>query len=149
MYHKLITISLVLMLGTLAPWALAQVPDTEPGPTDRGQGVCQFLDEDGDGFNDLAPDFDGDGIPNALDDDYVEPEDGTGQQFSWGQMEDWEGWKPGGSVGDGAGNGHMNMFGTGDGTEGFGPHEDGGFGPGNDADPGDGDGPGDRRGGRV
>ena len=29
-----------------------------------------FIDEDGDGFNDLAPDADGDGIPNGQDEDY-------------------------------------------------------------------------------
>ncbi len=31
--------------------------------------VCSFIDEDGDGFNDLAPDQDGDGIPDRLDPD--------------------------------------------------------------------------------
>lgn len=30
----------------------------------------KFVDEDGDGFNDNAPDHDGDGIPNGLDPDY-------------------------------------------------------------------------------
>jgi hypothetical protein len=29
-----------------------------------------FIDEDGDGYNDLAPDHDGDGIPNGLDPDW-------------------------------------------------------------------------------
>ena len=33
-------------------------------------GVGNFLDEDGDGFNDLLPDTDGDGVPDALDPDY-------------------------------------------------------------------------------
>jgi hypothetical protein len=33
-------------------------------------GVSGFLDEDGDGFNDLLPDGDGDGVPDALDPDY-------------------------------------------------------------------------------
>lgn len=33
-------------------------------------GVSGFLDEDGDGFNDLMPDGDGDGVPDALDPDY-------------------------------------------------------------------------------
>jgi len=39
-----------------------------------------FVDLDGDGFNDNAPDADGDGIPNGLDEDYIKPEDGTGEQ---------------------------------------------------------------------
>jgi len=30
----------------------------------------RFVDENGDGFNDNAPDADGDGIPNGLDPDY-------------------------------------------------------------------------------
>lgn len=47
--------------------------------TCNGNG-SNFVDLDGDGFNDNAPDADGDGIPNGLDEDYVKPEDGTGQQ---------------------------------------------------------------------
>ena len=50
--------------------------------------ICQqFIDEDGDGICDLCggcvpqgDDDDGDGIPNGQDDDYVPPQDGTGQQ---------------------------------------------------------------------
>lgn len=30
-----------------------------------------FVDADGDGYNDNAPDHDGDGIPNGLDEDYM------------------------------------------------------------------------------
>lgn len=37
-----------------------------------------FVDENGDGINDLAKDADGDGIPNGQDPDWVKPEDGTG-----------------------------------------------------------------------
>ena len=33
--------------------------------------IMEFVDEDGDGYNDLAQDHDGDGIPNALDPDYL------------------------------------------------------------------------------
>jgi hypothetical protein len=33
----------------------------------------KFVDQDGDGFNDNAPDHDGDGIPNGLDPDYKRP----------------------------------------------------------------------------
>lgn len=41
----------------------------------RGLG---FIDEDGDGFNDNAPDIDNDGIPNGIDPDYVPLNDGSG-----------------------------------------------------------------------
>ena len=38
-----------------------------------GMGSMSFVDEDGDGMNDLAPDHDGDGISNHLDEDYAGP----------------------------------------------------------------------------
>ncbi|MBN2600607.1 MAG: hypothetical protein JXR87_01295 [Candidatus Marinimicrobia bacterium] len=37
-----------------------------------------FIDEDGDGFNDNAPDSDNDGIPNGIDPDYIPLNDGSG-----------------------------------------------------------------------
>ncbi len=39
-----------------------------------------FVDLDGDGFNDLAPDDDGDGIPNRIDPDFTGPQD----RIRWG-----------------------------------------------------------------
>ena len=45
----------------------------------KGQTVehgKKFVDANGDGYNDNAPDHDGDGIPNGLDDDYVGPNKG-------------------------------------------------------------------------
>lgn len=77
-------ILLTILAGTLlAVTAFAQDEgDTTESPaTGPGTGVCRFLDEDGDGFNDLAPDADGDGIPNGQDEDYVRPQDGTGSQY--------------------------------------------------------------------
>jgi hypothetical protein len=41
-------------------------------------GPGSFVDADGDGINDLAPDTDGDGVINHLDDDYQRP--GLGRQ---------------------------------------------------------------------
>ncbi len=38
--------------------------------TCTGTGI-NFIDADGDGYNDNAPDHDGDGIPNGMDDDFV------------------------------------------------------------------------------
>lgn len=73
MTRTLILTALMLTLG-LALTAAAQDIDG----IGNGNGVCQFIDEDGDGFNDLAPDADGDGIPNGLDPDYVRPEDCDG-----------------------------------------------------------------------
>ena len=39
----------------------------------KTQHGSKFVDKDGDGFNDNAPDHDGDGIPNGLDPDYKGP----------------------------------------------------------------------------
>ncbi len=140
------SIKLLSLLATLllvfATGANAQ--DFGPG-AGNGNGVCQFIDEDGDGFNDLAPDADGDGIPNGLDPDYVRPEDGTGNQFKWahayGELfrrvfgEDvvmagvQNHWGPGDGTGDRIGDG-TGGFGPGAGTGGTGSGAgDGGDGP--------------------
>jgi hypothetical protein len=37
-----------------------------------------FVDADGNGYNDNAPDADGDGIPNGMDSDFVRPGQGRG-----------------------------------------------------------------------
>jgi len=44
-----------------------------------------FIDEDGDGINDLARDADGDGIPNCQDPDWSRPQDGTGYKAQAGK----------------------------------------------------------------
>lgn len=50
----------------------------------KGHGN-KFVDANGDGYNDNAPDADGDGIPNGKDADYVRPLDGTGHKFMNGR----------------------------------------------------------------
>ncbi len=37
-----------------------------------------FVDANGDGYNDNAPDHDGDGIPNGQEKDWQKPQDGSG-----------------------------------------------------------------------
>ena len=60
----LTALAILLLVGATA-WAQA------PGqPQDGNHGFCRFIDENGDGFNDLAPDDDGDGIPNGMDPDW-------------------------------------------------------------------------------
>lgn len=124
MTRNLITLMSALLVLMLASMATAQ--DFGPG---QGNGVCQFIDEDGDGFNDLAPDADGDGIPNGLDEDFVKPEDGTGNMYRYGQAGEMDGEDFGFAKGDGAGSGQG--YGLGDGTgSGVGPGDGTGFGPG-------------------
>ncbi len=79
MKSKLTILATVAAVSLISAAAMAQtVPASGLG---NGNGVCSFVDENGDGFNDLAPDADGDGIPNGLDPDYVKPADGTGNQL--------------------------------------------------------------------
>lgn len=133
MKHSILLLLAILLTALLAVGANAQ--DSGPG---NGNGVCQFVDEDGDGFNDLAPDADGDGIPNGLDPDYVKPEDGTGMMNRWAhQYGNLFRHYFGEDVIAGTGGNH---YGPGDGTgTGEGPGDGTGFGPGT----GSGDGPGD------
>ncbi len=146
MKHPTIILLAILLTALLAVGANAQ--DNGPG---NGDGMCRFIDEDGDGFNDLAPDADGDGIPNGLDPDYVKPEDGTGLMNRWVHKYGELFRRYFGEDVIGAMNGYH--YGPGDGT-GDGLGEGAGFGPGMGAGDSPGEGPGsaqqteDRRGGR-
>lgn len=73
---------LPLLLAALLITAPALFAQDNPATVQHGP---RFVDLNGDGFNDNAPDADGDGIPNGLDDDYVRPYDGTGSQNAWAQ----------------------------------------------------------------
>ena len=53
-----------------------------------------FVDLDGDGFNDNAPDHDNDGIPNGLDEDYIKnAQNGSGYQIGKNDENPGEGMK--------------------------------------------------------
>jgi len=127
------TLTILALLAALGLWSGSVLAQT----TGNGFGVCGFVDENGDGFNDLAPDADGDGIPNGMDPDYVKPLDGTGQQYGFG----------GGAAEKGLmGQGTGNHYGPGDGTGfgGMGPADGTGFGPGTGTGDCDGTGPTDK-----
>lgn len=99
----------------------------------------KFVDANGDGYNDNAPDSDGDGIPNGKDADYVRPQDGSGQKFMNGKNYQNK------FVG--------NKYGPGDGTgnNGVGPKDGSGYGSGSGTGTGNCDGTGPKgytRGGR-
>ncbi|NLT52293.1 MAG: hypothetical protein GXX85_15420 [Ignavibacteria bacterium] len=92
----------------------------------------RFVDLDGDGYNDNAPDQDGDGIPNGLDEDYVGANkgknkfvdlDGDGINDNAGKgknnkakMTNRKGIGPKNGTGSGVGNGNGAGNGAGDGT---------------------------------
>ncbi|MBN1895552.1 hypothetical protein JW906_13725 [bacterium] len=72
---------LALILSILAlflGWNLAAYSQTAPADSSHGR---RFVDANGDGYNDLAPDADGDGIPNGQDPDY----EATGSQKKYGK----------------------------------------------------------------
>jgi hypothetical protein len=63
----IILLAILFLVSLAADQAWAQQKKKQAGKKARAQ---QFIDEDGDGFNDLLPDDDGDGIPNMIDPDY-------------------------------------------------------------------------------
>jgi hypothetical protein len=70
-------ISFLSLYITLGSVSLVIAQDSTKAGTEQDQGQQtkiehgqNFIDEDGDGYNDNAPDHDGDGIPNGLDPDY-------------------------------------------------------------------------------
>jgi len=84
MKKQLLTVMMMavaISLFAIASPVYAQGGQWGHGHGDFGGGANgpgEFIDEDGDGYNDNAPDDDGDGIPNYADEDYVRPEDGQG-----------------------------------------------------------------------
>jgi len=99
LFRILTVITLTILVS--ANFTLAQ------GFGGHGYGGPDFyIDENGDGFNDNAPDADGDGIPNGMDDDFVRPMDGSGNGFGPGDG-DCDGTGVG-QGGNGPGNGNGN-----------------------------------------
>jgi len=102
----------MMMMAALGVLAVSSPVYAQAGDGSWGNGPGEFIDADGDGFNDLAPDADGDGIPNAYDEDFVPPQDGTGAGYGGS----------GNGLGDGTGEGNgrraggAGVGGPGDGT---------------------------------
>ncbi|MDH7513212.1 MAG: hypothetical protein QHH14_09730 [Clostridiales bacterium] len=82
--------ALALILG--AGFALAQ-EQAKAAETNRIQAKTKaelktrtmFMDQNGDGINDLYRDHDDDGIPNCQDPDWKRPKDGSGYKSRLGQ----------------------------------------------------------------
>ena len=66
--HYISLIHMIIFLSFNSLVVMAQ--DTTKLKTTVTAQIQVFVDEDGDGYNDLAPDHDGDGIPNGLDPDW-------------------------------------------------------------------------------
>jgi len=63
-----IILLIFLLTGVLFAQDSTNVKKTNHQKAKHGK---YFVDKDGDGYNDNAPDHDGDGIPNGLDPDYL------------------------------------------------------------------------------
>jgi hypothetical protein len=68
--ETLIIISIILMMSFSFHSLLAQDTTGTNKSTNIKSHEQQFIDKNGDGYNDNAPDHDGDGIPNGLDSDW-------------------------------------------------------------------------------
>ena len=60
----------LLLLSFISFGVYAQDSTKSVNTQENKQHGIHFIDEDGDGYNDNAPDHDGDGIPNGLDPDW-------------------------------------------------------------------------------
>ena len=108
----------------------------------------RFVDENGDGYNDNAPDADGDGIPNGLDPDYDGPKLGKGNR---GFVDlDGDGINDNAGMNRRKGKGGKSGFGMrgGKGKGGISPQNGQGMGQGQGTGNCDGTGPKGKRGGR-
>ena len=66
----------ILIIIAITVWGVVNTQDTTKTSPKHGR---HFIDLDGDGYNDNAPDHDGDGIPNGLDPDWKRGQGGRGK----------------------------------------------------------------------
>ena len=66
--HHIFYIWLILVIAIFSHLQAQDSTKTEDQKKDQNQ---VFIDENGDGYNDNAPDHDNDGIPNSLDPDWI------------------------------------------------------------------------------
>jgi hypothetical protein len=67
----IISIALVCCSGFIFGQDSTNAKKKALGKTQQNHGHRNFVDANGDGYNDNAPDHDGDGIPNGIDPDYI------------------------------------------------------------------------------
>lgn len=119
-----LTFMWLLLLALAIPFSVTQARDKKANGHEVG--VNGFLDEDGDGFNDLLPDSDGDGVPDALDPDFRGPHGdtlGNRHQGPPPPMPDSLGPRHDHDPGQMGPHGEPGMFGPGDTTGHHGMHE--------------------------
>ena len=80
-----------LLVFAIAAMFLTFVSFSADSFAQNGSHGAGFVDENGDGYNDNAPDHDGDGIPNGQDPDYVPVNPDQGKRFGGFIDEDGDG----------------------------------------------------------
>lgn len=74
--RKVMAVAVVFLVASTTNLLAQQQQNQEKGKTQTPKQIqpiqhgYHFVDKDGDGYNDNAPDADGDGIPNGVDPDY-------------------------------------------------------------------------------
>ncbi|MCU0275396.1 MAG: hypothetical protein MUF02_00810 [Acidobacteria bacterium] len=89
MKHSRVVFVLVLSLMVAGMTFAARDKNESATGTLTQKNILQrygFIDENGDGINDLARDSDNDGIPNCVDSDWARPQDGSGYMNRFGHM---------------------------------------------------------------
>jgi hypothetical protein len=110
---------LILGLGLFVSSVFAQVDKNALQTRTRAQERVRtmFVDENGDGINDLIRDHDNDGIPNCQDPDWKRTQDGSGYMSRFGKANGgWNGNHAGWNNASFRGMGGQFGFGVCDGT---------------------------------
>lgn len=76
--NKLINLSVFVIVGIFLIFASNNICAQQKQHKHKNKQV--FVDKNGDGYNDMAPDHDGDGIPNGLDPDWTK---GRGRKLNY------------------------------------------------------------------
>ena len=71
---------LIILAGVFAFFTTNQAQTQADTTKSQVQHGKNFVDKNGDGYNDNAPDSDGDGIPNGVDPDYTGPKHQYGKK---------------------------------------------------------------------
>jgi hypothetical protein len=79
----LIKLSVVAIAVALLTFVSMSDDSFAQNKAQKGNKVAGFVDANGDGYNDNAPDHDGDGIPNGLDPDYKPLNPDRGKRFGF------------------------------------------------------------------
>ena len=82
-FKLILTFMTVLFFISNIMFAQDSTKSKDEANTNAKKHNQKFVDKDGDGYNDNAPDHDGDGIPNGLDPDWDKNKNQEGKRHRW------------------------------------------------------------------